>query len=148
LESLLLPVDKFDRVSVYDAVTLTLNFKVVGNQVNRPALNERVLGPGWRVAEVSWIASWRVAVSTLAIVRVAWLAIAAGSTTHLLLTLEGSALRRVGVVRLHVLRLTWISGDVLLGLAHELVGARVLLRSPIAERLLVKILVVWLLHVI
>ncbi len=112
LESLLLPVDKFNRVSVYDAVTLTLNFKVVGNQVNRPALNERVLGPGWRVAKVSWIASWRVAVSTLAIVRVTWLAIAAGSTTHLLLTLEGSALRRVGVVRLHVLRLTWISGDV------------------------------------
>jgi hypothetical protein len=150
LWSLLLPVDKFDRVGVYDAVTLTLNFKVVGNQVNRPTLNERVRRFGWRVAEVSWIASWRVAVSTLAIGRVTWLAVAAGPTaSHLLLTsLEGSALGRVGVVWLHVLRLARVTGHVLLGRAHELVRAGVLLWRPGAERLLVKILVVWLLHVI
>ena len=42
LEGLLLPVDKLYGVGVDDAVTLTLNFKVVGNQVNRTALNERV----------------------------------------------------------------------------------------------------------
>jgi len=109
-----------------------------------------VRGLGWRVAEVSWIASWRVAVSTLAVIRVTWLAVAAGSaTSHLLLTsLEWSALGRVGVVGLHVLRLARITGHVLLWRAHELVGAGVLLRSPGAIWLLVKILVVWLLHVI
>lgn len=42
LLGLLLSVNKFYRVGVDDAVTLTLNFKVVGNQVNRTALNERV----------------------------------------------------------------------------------------------------------
>ncbi len=148
--SLLLSVDKFNRVGVNDAVTLTLNFKVVGNQVNRPARNERVRGFGWRAAEVSWIASWRVAVSTLAVIRITWLAIAAGSaTSHLLLSsLEGSALGRVGVVGLHVLRLARVTGHVLLGRTHELVGAGILLGSPCAVWLLVKILVVWLLHVI
>ena len=150
LGGLLLPVDKFYGVSVDDAVTCTLNFKVVGNQVNRSARNERVRGFGWRVAEVSWIASWRVAVSTLAVIRVTWLAEAAGSaTSHLLLSsLEGRALGRVGVVGLHVLRLARVTGHVLLGRTHELVGAGVLLRSPGAVWLLVKILVVWLLHVI
>jgi len=150
LRSLLLSVDKFNGVGVDDAVTLTLNFKVVGNQVNRPARNERVRGFGWRVAEVSWIASWGVAVSsTLAVVRVTWLAEATRSTaSHLLLSsLEGSALGRVGVVGLHVLRLTRVTGHVLLRRAHELVWAGVLLRRPGAVRLLVKILVVWLLHV-
>ena len=37
-----LTVEEFNGVGVDYAVTLTLNFKVVGNQVNRTALNERV----------------------------------------------------------------------------------------------------------
>lgn len=54
----------------------------------------------------------------------------------------------MGIVRLHVLGLTGVAGHVLLRWADELVGAGVLLRSSGAIRLLVKILVVWWLHVI
>jgi len=158
LGRLLLTVDKFYGVGVDYAVTLTLNFKVVGNQVNRAALNERVRRLGWSVAKASWIASWRVAVSTLAVSRVAWFAVATRAAgSHLLLSsLKWSALRRVGVWRLHVLRLPWV-GETGLALTHverslsgphELIWAGVLLWNSVAVRRLVKILVVWLLHVI
>lgn len=58
-------VNKIYSVSVDDAVTLTLNFKVVGNQVNRAARDERVLGLGRRVTEATGIAARRVAASSV-----------------------------------------------------------------------------------
>lgn len=63
LQFLRFSVDKFYSVSVDDAVTLTLNFKVVGNQVNGPTGNERVLVALRLVVEATGVSLGRVAAS-------------------------------------------------------------------------------------
>jgi hypothetical protein len=78
----LLAIDEVYSVSVDDAVTVTLNFKVVGNQVNRAARDERVLGLGWRIAETTGIASRRIAASSVDSSRSLWLTEALSLATH------------------------------------------------------------------
>jgi len=59
-----LAIDEVDSVSVDDTVTRTLNFKVVGNQVNGASGYERVLGPLRLVAEATGVSTRRVAASS------------------------------------------------------------------------------------
>jgi hypothetical protein len=153
-------VDEFYSVSVDDAVTLTLNFKVVGNQVYGTALDLRLVRAGGRVAESS-AAARRVAAS-LAVwhTGIRLIAESLPLTTHvvaavLLTTLSVGSWRLLhvaGVVALLALT-THVHGLLLLWLAHELVSALAavrLVRWPLAIAigllLLVGILIVGVLH--
>jgi hypothetical protein len=129
----LLSINKIYSVSVDDAVTLTLNFKVVGNQVNRAARDERVLGLGRRIAKATGIAARRVAASSLDIAHGLALRLTEATlslTAHVvgLLTTKLTALAAVMRRLLHVVawvgevvgRLSLHGVHLLLG-AHELV---------------------------
>lgn len=144
----LLTVDEFNGVGVDYAVTLTLNFKVVGNQVNGTAGDERVWGLGWRVAEAAGISLRRVAASSIRFSGVRF-AVAALSAAHALM--GGAALAVIGLLHavagVALVGLA-LAGDVrahllLLGVAHVLALAGVVLLGPSAVvGLLVVILVV------
>lgn len=137
----LFAVDEIYSVSVDDTVTLTLNFKVVGNQVNRAAGNERVLGFGRCVAEATGVATRRVAASSVDISHGLRLAVALSLAAHIglwtakltsslamvrwLLHMAGVVVI-VGALSLHGVHLLW---------AHELVLVRVGL-GPAPELLL------------
>lgn len=130
----MLTINKIYSVSVDDAVTLTLNFKVVGNQVNRATRDERVLGLGRRIAEATGIAARRVAASSVDIAHGLALRLTEATlslTAHVvgLLTTKLTALAAVMRRLLHVVvagvgevvgRLS-LHGVHLLRRAHELV---------------------------
>jgi len=56
--------DEINRVSIDNALVLTLNFKVVGNQVDWPARDQRMLGLLWSIPEAARVSAGRVAAST------------------------------------------------------------------------------------
>ena len=154
----LFTIYKVYSISIDDSVTWTLNFKVVGNQVNGAAVDERVRGFGWRIAEPAWVATRRVAASSLSDVGGIWLAVTT-LTSHLrILLLLRWILTSLRMMRwlLHVawvaenwlLSLHWIK--LLLGAVELILALVILLRATrlVAIWLLVKILVVWLLHLV
>lgn len=146
-------IDKFNCVGVDDAVTLTLNFKVVGNQVDRAALHERLLGALRLVAESASVAARRVAASSVGHAGRILLPVAALALAHVAaLVVLAAALAMVAAAGLlHVARVVaralathawWLLGPDVLGTAMGLVRRTAL----VAVRLLVGVLIVGVLH--
>jgi len=143
-------INKFNSVGVDDAVARTLNFKVVGNQVDWASLHQCLLGALGLVAESAGVASRRVAASTigtggLRLIAIATLTLTAHITVTAVLlaaTLAVMASWLLHVARVEALVLTahvWrlLRTDVLAA-TMSLIGWAAL----IAVRLLVGLLIV------
>lgn len=145
-------IDKFNSVGVDDAVTLTLNFKVVGNQVDWTALHERLLGALRLVAESASVAARRVAASSVGHAGGILLPEAALALAHVAaLIVLAAALAVVAAGLLHMARMVaraltthawWLLRSDVLAAAMGLVGRATL----VTVRLLVGVLIVGVLH--
>lgn len=143
-------INEFNSVGIDDTVARTLNFKVVGNQVDWASLHQCLLGALGLVAESAGVASRRVAASTivttlgLRLIAIATLTLTAHTVTAVLLaaTLAVMASWLLHVARVVALVLTahvWrlLRTDVLAA-TMRLIGWAAL----VAVRLLVGVLIV------